>query len=85
MAEFYQKVDALQADIQHRSMADLAGGGFGHGRDLPGADRLCTGRPALRIGRQGIELTRQVQRLSELLKQNGELRRVQRAAANARP
>jgi signal transduction histidine kinase len=36
------------------------------------------------IGRQGIELTQQVARLTELLTQNGELReRVQRAAANA--
>jgi signal transduction histidine kinase len=36
------------------------------------------------IGRQEIELTRQVQRLRELLAQNGELReRIQRAAGNA--
>jgi signal transduction histidine kinase len=36
------------------------------------------------IGRQEIELTQQVARLTELLNQNGELRgRVQRAAANA--
>ena len=83
VAEFYQKVDALQADINiaqwHTWLAMgltmvliyLALIGFVRG----------TGNT---IERQGIELSKQVERLRELLKQNGELReRVQRAAANA--
>ncbi len=83
VAEFYQKVDALQADILNAQwhtwlavgmtmlLIYLALVGFVRGTSDT-------------IGRQKIELTKQVERLSELLVQNGELReRAQRATANA--
>ncbi len=83
VAEFYQKVDALQADILNAQwhtwlavgaamlLIYLALVGFVRGTSNT-------------IGRQKIELTEQVARLSELLVQNGELReRAQRATANA--
>jgi signal transduction histidine kinase len=83
VAELYQKVDTLQSDINtaqwHTWLAVglamlliyLALIGF-----VRGASRT--------IERQGVKLTQQVQRLTELLAQNGELHdRVQRASANA--
>ncbi len=83
VAEFYQKVDALQADINTARWQTWLAVGLTMlliYLALLGFVRTTSNT----IGRQGIELTRQVQRLSELLKQNGELReRVQRAAANS--
>ena len=82
VAELYQKVDALQADILtaqwHTWLAMgltmlliyLALVAFVH-------------RTSSTIGRQEIELTQQVERLTGLLTQNAELRqRIQRASAN---
>jgi signal transduction histidine kinase len=83
VAELYQKVDALQADINtaqwHTWLA------VGLAMLLIYLALIVFVRAASHtIERQGTELTRQVQRLTELLAQNGELRaRVQRASANA--
>ncbi len=83
VAEFYQKVDALQADINTAQWHTWLAVGLTMlliYLALVGFVRWTSNT----IGRQEIELTRQVQRLTELLTQNGELReRVQRAAANA--
>ena len=83
VAELYQKVDALQADINAAQWHTWLAVGLAMlliYLALVGFVRWTSNT----IGRQEIELTRQVQRLTELLAQNGELReRVQRAAANA--
>ena len=83
VAELYQKVDALQADINTAQWHTWLAVGLAMlliYLALVGFVRWTSNT----IGRQEIELTRQVQRLTELLAQNGELReRVQRAAANA--
>jgi signal transduction histidine kinase len=83
VAELYQKVDALQADINTAQWHTWLAVGLAMALiylALVGFVRAASNT----IGRQGLELTRQVQRLTELLTQNGELRaRVQRASANA--
>ena len=83
VAELYQKVDSLQADINTAQWHTWLAVGLAMlliYLALVGFVRWTSNT----IGRQEIELTRQVQRLTELLAQNGELReRVQRAAANA--
>ena len=83
VAELYQKVDALQADINTAQWHTWLAVGLAMlliYLALVGFVRAASNT----IGRQGMELTRQVQRLTELLAQNGELReRVQRASANA--
>ena len=83
VAELYQKVDALQADINTAQWHTWLAVGLAMlliYLALVGFVRWTSNT----IGRQEMELTRQVQRLTELLTQNGELReRVQRASANA--
>ena len=83
VAELYQKVDALQADINTAQWHTWLAVGLAMVLiylALVGFVRWTSNT----IGRQQNELTRQVERLTELLTQNGELReRVQRAAANA--
>jgi signal transduction histidine kinase len=83
VAEFYQKVDALQADVRTAQWRTWLAVGLTMiliYLALVGFVRWTSNT----IGRQENELTQQVKRLSELLTQNGELReRVQRAAANA--
>jgi len=83
VAELYQKVDALQADINTAQWHTWLAVGLAMlliYLALVGFVRWTSNT----IGRQEIELTRQVERLTELLAQNGELRkRVQRASANA--
>ena len=83
VAELYQKVDALQADIltaQWRTWLAVGLTMLLIYLALVGFVRWTSNT----IERQENALTRQVQRLTELLTQNGELReRVQRAAANA--
>lgn len=83
VAELYQKVDALQADIITAQWHTWLAVGLAMALiylALVGFVRAASHT----IGRQGLELNRQVQRLTELLIQNGELRaRVQRASANA--
>ncbi len=83
VAEFYQKVNSLEADInaaQRRSWLVV-------GSIMMTIYLLLVGfvrRAGDTINRQEAELTRQVERLTELLAQNNELhQRVQRAAANA--
>jgi signal transduction histidine kinase len=83
VAELYQKVDALQADINTAQWHTWLAVGLGMlliYLALVGFVRWTSNT----IGRQEIELTRQVKRLTELLTQNGELReRLQRASANS--
>jgi len=83
VAELYQKVDALQADIRTAQWHTWLAVGLTMlliYLALVGFVRWTSNT----IGRQENELTRQVRNLKELLIQNGELRvRVQRAAANA--
>jgi signal transduction histidine kinase len=83
VAEFYRNVDALQADIYTAQWQTWLAVGLTMlliYLALVGFIRWTSNT----IGRQEIELTKQVGRLSELLTQNGELReRVQRASANA--
>jgi signal transduction histidine kinase len=83
VAEFYQTVDALQADINTARWQTWLAVGLTMlliYLALLGFVRTTSNT----IGRQRIELTNQVTHLSELLKQNAELRqRVQRAAANS--
>jgi len=83
IAELYQKVDALQADILTAQWHTWLAVGLTMlliYLALVGFVRWTSNT----IERQGNELTQQVERLTELLTQNGELReRVQRAAANA--
>jgi signal transduction histidine kinase len=83
VAEFYQKVNTLEADIttaQRRSWLVV-------GTIMTALYLLLVGFVRWAdntIGRQKAELTRQVAKLTELLAQNDELhQRVQRAAANA--
>ncbi len=83
VAEFYQKVNTLETDIaaaQRRSW-------FVVGTAMTAIYVLLVGFVRWAdntIGRQEIELTHQVARLTELLAQNNELhQRVQRAATNA--
>lgn len=82
VAEFYQKVNALEADItaaQRRSWLVVGTTMTAIYILLVGFVRWANNT----IGRQEIELTHQVARLTELLAQNNELhQRVQRAAAN---
>jgi signal transduction histidine kinase len=83
VAELYQKVDSLQSDINTAQWHTWLAVGlamlliyFALIGFVRGASRT--------IERQGVKLTQQVQRLTELLIQNGELHdRVQRASANA--
>ncbi|MEP7133688.1 MAG: sensor histidine kinase [Chloroflexota bacterium] len=82
VAEFYQKVNTLEADItsaQRRSWLVV-------GTIMTAIYLLLVGFVRWAdhtIGRQEVELTHQVTRLTELLAQNNELhQRVQRAAAN---
>jgi signal transduction histidine kinase len=83
VAELYQKVDTLQSDINtaqwHTWLA------VGLAMLLIYLALIAFVRTASHtIERQGAKLTQQVQRLTELLAQNGELHtRVQRASANA--
>ena len=83
VAELYQKVDALQADIltaQWRTWLAVGLTMLLIYLALVGFVRWTSNT----IDSQGSELIQQVQRLTELLTQNGELReRVQRAAAKA--
>ena len=83
VSELYQKVDALQADINTAQRHTWLAVGLAMiliYLALVGFVRWTSNT----IGRQEIELTHQVKRLTELLIQNGELReRVQRASANA--
>lgn len=83
VAELYQKVDNLQADINTAQWHTWLAVGLAMALiylALIGFVRWTSNT----IGRQETELTRQVARLTELLTQNGELRqRVQRASANA--
>jgi signal transduction histidine kinase len=83
VAELYQKVDTLQADINTAQWHTWLAVGLAMlliYLALIGFVR----RASHTIERQGAKLTQQVQRLTELLAQNGELHtRVQRASANA--
>jgi len=83
VAELYQKVDALQADINTAQWHTWLAVGLAMlliYLALVGFVRWTSNT----IGRQEMELTRQVARLTDLLTQNGELReRLQRASANA--
>jgi len=83
VAELYQKVDALQADINTAQWHTWLAVGLAMlliYLALVAFVRWLSNT----IGRQETELIRQVQRLTELLTQNGELRkRVQRASASA--
>ena len=83
VAELYHKVDALQADINTAQWNTWLAMGLAMlliYLALVGFVRWTSNT----IGRQEIELTRQVARLTELLTQNGELReRLQHASANA--
>ena len=83
VAELYQKVDNLQADINTAQWHTWLAVGLAMlliYLALIGFVRWTSNT----IGRQETELTHQVARLTELLTQNGELReRVQRASANA--
>ncbi len=82
VAEFYQKVDALQADVHTAQWHTWLAVGVTMlliYLALIGFVRWTSDT----IERQGTALTRQVTRLTELLTQNGELQtRLQRAAAN---
>ena len=83
VAELYQKVDALQADINTAQWHTWLAVGLAMlliYLALVAFVRWLSNT----IERQETELIRQVQRLTELLTQNGELRkRVQRASASA--
>jgi signal transduction histidine kinase len=83
VAELYQKVDALQADINTAQWHTW----LAVGSTMVLIYLALVGfvrRASNTIGSQEKVLTRQVERLTELLTQNGELReRVQRAASNA--
>lgn len=83
VAEFYQKVDAIQANIGIAEWHTWLAVGLTMlliYLALVGFVRWTSNT----IRRQDTELTLQVERLTEALTQNGELReRVQRAAANA--
>ena len=83
VAELYQKVDALQADILTAQWHTWLAVGLTM-LLIYLALVVFVRRTSDTIGRQEIELRQQVERLTELLAQNGELReRVQRASANA--
>jgi signal transduction histidine kinase len=83
VAELYQKVDTLQADINTAQWHTWLAVGLAMlliYLALIGFVRTASHT----IERQGVKLTQQVQRLTELLAQNGELHtRVQRASASA--